>query len=232
MRGWIDRLLGTGQPETGASVERQRAWNPRDSRRTIAAAERALKFLEDSAQALDRARQQQILTGDRMTRDYLAAVRELQALEVTSTEAKKRGDEPAASAAISRIRQLDGMLPQLKDTVAQTESQTNELVQILARQRAKIQSCRQQLQHLRHQHAFNQAEAARLQTRAAMTFARETFDSARDTLEQHQYQLQAMEELTRDRTESLVDRLEQLEVDRELHRDRSDREGGGTRRVE
>ncbi len=232
MRGWIDRLLGTGQPGAGASVELQRTWNARDSQRTIAAAARALKCLEDSAQQLKQARQQQILTGEQVTRDYLAAVKELQALEAASAEAKKRGDESAFSAAIARIRQLDGMLPQLKETVAQTEAQANELNQTLARQQVKIQSCRQQLQHLKHQHAFNQAEAARLQTRAAMTSARETFDTARTTLEQQQYQLQAMEELTRDRVESLVDRLEQLEISQDLQRDCSERSDGGDRSVE
>ena len=210
MRDWLDRWIGRRVSSNPLPNE---IWNVRDSRRAIAAAAKALRSLEASTQNLKQARAEQSRARECAIQDYLEAVREVQALEGDVHVARQQGDATAVAAAIARIRHLDRCLPSLKQTVARADAQALDLSQTLEQQQRKLRVCRQQLQHLHNQHAFNQADAARLHMQTTSTAARDTFASARETLERYQDRLQAMETLTRDSEDALFQQLEQLDRD-------------------
>ncbi|WP_017325654.1 hypothetical protein [Synechococcus sp. PCC 7336] len=213
MRQWIDRLLGG---RIGPPPPSNAAAKVRESQRAIAAAAASYRNLKQSVAQLHRAARDQAAAYEQAAQYYVDRAREMQTCEREIDRVLQLGDRAAAKTVMARLRQLDEQLPQLKQMVETAERQVDAVRQTLDLQQSKLTAWHKQLQQLRHLHAFNRAEAARLDSQSALQAACEQFDTARATLDRHQLELQAIEQLSRDKTAWLETQLEQLEIARAL----------------
>ncbi|MGK7912689.1 MAG: hypothetical protein AB4050_14615 [Synechococcus sp.] len=208
MFDWLGRLLGNRWLATGSTaVSRCR----RESTQVLAASKTAQRKLEASVTLLAQAAVDQEMAYRQLEQQYLAKVNELKHCEDRLLAMNQVGYSNSIRSLVGRQRQLEKALPDMKAAVESGHRQRQAIQHTLQQLRNKLRQQRGVLRQLYQQHAFNQAEAARLDSQAAIQSASQQLEHAQQTLLRQQDELQAISGLSTDETAALLAALDRLE---------------------
>ncbi len=208
MFDWLGRLLGSrllGPAPTAV------ARCCRESSQALAASETAHRKLESSIGFLAQAAVDQEVAYHQLEQQYLAKVNELKQCDEQLKEMGRVGYTNAIHSLLSRQRQLEKALPDMKAAVESGHRQRQAMQHTLQQLRSKLRQHHGVLRQLQHQSVFNQAEAACLDSQSAVEVASQQLERARQTLSRHQDELDAFKRLSTDETAALLAALDRLE---------------------
>ena len=208
MFDWLERLLGgrRTEPRTSAASRCRR-----ESSRVLTASRTAHRKLEASITFLAQAAVDQEMAYRQLEQQYLAKVTELKQCDDRLQTMGQVGYTSAISSLVSRQRQLEKALPEMKAAVESGDRQRQAIQHTLQQLRNKLRHQRGVLRQLHHQSLFNQAEAARLDSQSAVQSASQQLDRAQQALLRQQDELQAFRQLSADETTALMAALDRLE---------------------
>lgn len=208
MLDWLGKFLGSrwlGSPPT--AVARCR----RESSQALSSSKAAHRKLESSIELLERAAVDQEVAYHQLEQQYLSKVNELKHCDEQLQEMNRVGYSSAIQSLVSRQRQLEKALPEMKAAVESGQKQRQAIQHTLQQLRHKLRQHRGMLRQLQHQSVFNQANAACLDSQAAMEVVNQQLERTRQTLSRHQDELEAFKRLSTDETAALLAALDRLE---------------------
>lgn len=222
MFDWLGRLLKSRWPESNPTAV---ARCQRESSHVLAASRTAHRKLEASITLLAQAAVDQEMAFHQLEQQYLAKVNELRQCDTRLQRMSQVGYTNAISPLISRQRQLEKALPDMKAAVESGYRQRQAIQHTLQQLRNKLRHQRGTLRRLHQQSAFNRAEAARLDSETAVNSANHHLEHAHQTLLRQQDELQTFrrlssQQLSSDETAALLAALDRLEYHSSSQRSR------------
>ncbi len=181
----------------------------------VETAEQALRDMQASVQKLSEAVATQVAAYQRAKQKYQDKVREMQSLERQAITAQKQGNEEAARLAMSKVIQIEQLLPQLEVQVQQAESYVNASKEKLRRERTKLEAYKTDMQNMKDMTEINEALAAIAKVNSDLNIdsARSQFESAKSAVERRNLKQQAIAEFSENPDEKLQADLEKMTLD-------------------
>ncbi len=181
----------------------------------VETAEQALRDMQASVQKLSEAVATQVAAYQRAKQKYQNKVQEMQRLERQAITAQKQGNEEAARLAMSKVIQIEQLLPQLEVQVQQAESYVNASKEKLRRERTKLEAYKTDMQNIKDMTEINEALTAIAKVNSDLNIdsARSQFESAKSAVERRNLKQQAIAELSENPDEKLEADLEKMTLD-------------------
>lgn len=205
---WLGQLLGGRWLKSRpTAVARCR----RESSKALSASRTAHRKLEASIAFLAQAAVDQEMAYRQLEQQYLAKVNELKQCDDRLLKMSQVGYTSAIRSLVSRQRQLEQALPEMKAAVESGHRQRQAIQHTLQQLRNKLRHQRGMLRQLHQQSVFNRAEAARLDSESAVNSASHHLERAQQALLQQQDELQTFRRLSTDETAALLAAFDRLE---------------------
>ncbi len=187
---------------------------------SVAVAEESLRSMQESVQKLAAAVSTQVAAYQRAKTKYEEKVREMQTVERQAITAQRNGNEEAARLAMSKVIQTEAILPQLEAQVKQAELYVNASKEKLNRERTKLEAYKTDMQNMKDMAEINEALAAiaKVNNDLSIDSARSQFEQAKNAVERHNIEQQALAELSENPQEKLQAELEKMTIDDEVNR--------------
>lgn len=181
----------------------------------VETAEQALRDMQISVQKLSEAVATQVAAYQRAKQKYENKVQEMEKFERQAITAQKQGNEEAARLAMSKVIQIEQLLPQLEVQVQQAESYVNVSKEKLKRERTKLEAYKTDMQNMKDLTEINEALAAMAKVNSDLNIdaARSQFEAAKSAVERRNLQQQALAEFSENPDERLQADLEKMTLD-------------------
>ena len=186
----------------------------------VAVAEESLRSMQESVQKLAAAVSTQVAAYQRAKTKYEEKVREMQTVERQALTAKRNGNEEAARLAMSKLIQTEQILPQLESQVKQAEQYVNASKDKLNRERMKLEAYKTDMQNMKDMAEINEALRAisKVNNDLSIDSARSQFEQAKNAVQNHHLEQQALAEISENPQERLQAELENMTLDDEVNR--------------
>lgn len=126
----------------------------------VEVAEESLRSMQESVQKLTNAVATQVAAYQRAKQTYEKKVKELQTFESQAMTGQRNGKEDAARLAMTKVLQIEQLLPQLEEQVKQAEQFVNASKDKLNRERTKIEQYKTDMQNMKDVSEINEALSA------------------------------------------------------------------------
>ncbi|MGK7900461.1 MAG: PspA/IM30 family protein [Hormoscilla sp.] len=186
----------------------------------VATAEESLQSMQESVQKLAKAVATQVAAYERAKQKYQEKVKELQNTENQAAIAQRSGNAEAARMAMTKVLQIEKLLPQLESQVKQAEQYVNASKDKLNRERMKIEEYKAQMQNMKDLAEINEAlgSIAKVNNEFDIGSARSQFETAKNAVERRNLQESALADLSENQAEKVQAELEQMTADDEIAR--------------
>lgn len=186
----------------------------------VAVAEESLRSMQESVQKLTQAVSTQVAAYQRAQQKYQAKVRDLQQFQHQALVAQQQGNESAARLAMTKVIQIEQLLPQLEIRVQQAEQFVNASREKLERERMKLEAYKMDMENLKDMAEINEALAtlAQVNSELGIDSAKEQFEEAKNAIERRHLQEQAYAELSENPADKLQADLDRMTLDEEVSR--------------
>jgi phage shock protein A len=186
----------------------------------VEVAEESLRFMQESVQKLAEAVSTQVAAYQRAKQKYEEKVKEMRSSENQAMTAQRNGNEEAARLAMTRVLQIEKLLPQLEEQVKQAEQYVNASKDKLNRERQKLETYKTDMQNMKDMAEVNQALAtmAKVNSDLNIDSARSQFESAKSAVERRNLQTSALVELSENPAEKLNAEMEKMTLDEQVAR--------------
>lgn len=186
----------------------------------VEVAEESLRSMQESVQKLAIAVSTQVAAYERAKQKYEGKVKELQSVENQARTAQRNGHEEAARLGMTKMIQIEQLLPQLESQVQQAEQFVQASKDKLNRERLKLESYKTDMQNMKDLSEINEALAsmAKVNNDLSIDSARSQFESAKNAVQRRNLQNNALAELSENPAEKLTADLEQMTIDDEVSR--------------
>ncbi|BAZ07069.1 PspA/IM30 family protein [Calothrix sp. NIES-3974] len=187
---------------------------------TVSIAEESLKEMQESVQKLASAVAMQMASYEKAKNKYEEKVAEIKRLEETVATAKKLGNNDAARVSMSKIIQLENLLPQLEAQVRQAEQYVNASKEKLNRERIKLEQYKTEMENMKDLAEINEALStiAKVNNEFDIGSARSQFEEAKNALQNKNLRQNALAELSENPVERMQAEIEQSQIDDEINR--------------
>lgn len=186
----------------------------------VGVAEESLKSMQESVQKLAGAVALQVGAYEKAKRKYEEKAKELRTFEQQAALAQQTGNADAARLAMTKVIQIEQLLPQLDVQVQQAENFVEASKDKLNRERLKLEQYKTDMENMKDLAEVNDA----LQSITAVNneydigSARSSFEAAKNAVESRHLKESALAELSENPNEKLAADLEQLAIDDEVAR--------------
>ncbi len=186
----------------------------------VKVAEESLRSMQESVQKLAEAVSTQVAAYQRAKQKYEEKVKEMRSSENQAVTAQRNGNEEAARLAMTRVLQIEKLLPQLEEQVKQAEQYVNASKDKLNRERQKLETYKTDMQNMKDMAEVNQALAtmAKVNSDLNIDSARSQFESAKSAVERRNLQTSALVELSENPAEKLNAEMEKMTLDEQVAR--------------
>lgn len=186
----------------------------------VEVAEESLRFMQESVQKLAEAVSTQVAAYQRAKQKYEEKVKEMRSSENQAMTAQRNGNEEVARLAMTRVLQIEKLLPQLEEQVKQAEQYVNASKDKLNRERQKLETYKTDMQNMKDMAEVNQALAtmAKVNSDLNIDSARSQFESAKSAVERRNLQTSALVELSENPAEKLNAEMEKMTLDEQVAR--------------
>lgn len=183
-------------------------------------AEESLRSMQEAVHKLATAVATQVAAYERAKQKYDQKEIEMRKLEQQATIAQKNGNEDAARLAMTKVIQIEQILPQLKIQVEQAEQYVKAAKDKLNRERLKLEEYKTQLSNMKDMSEINKAlaEIAKVNNDLSIDSARSQFEQAKSAIERKNLQKNAMTELSENPHEKLQADLDDMVIEDEVSR--------------
>jgi phage shock protein A len=186
----------------------------------VRVAEESLESMQESVTKLAEAVAMQVGSYERAKKKYQEKVQELKNLEQQAAIAKRLGNEDAARMAITRVLQIEQLLPQLEAQVNQAEQFVNGSKDKLNRERMKLEQYKADMQNMKDLAEVNEAlgAIAKVNNEFNIGSARSQFEEAKNAVQGKNLRQNALAELSENPAEKLQADMENMTLDEEVNR--------------
>ncbi|MBW4510041.1 MAG: PspA/IM30 family protein [Scytonematopsis contorta HA4267-MV1] len=186
----------------------------------VRVAEESLESMQESVTKLAEAVAMQVGSYERAKKKYQEKVQELKNLEQQAATAKRLGNEDAARMAITRVLQIEQLLPQLEAQVNQAEQFVNGSKDKLNRERMKLEQYKADMQNMKDLAEVNEAlgAIAKVNNEFNIGSARSQFEEAKNAVQGKNLRQNALAELSENPAEKLQADMENMTLDEEVNR--------------
>ncbi len=186
----------------------------------VEVAEESLRSMQESVQKLAEAVSTQVAAYQRAKQKYEGKVKEIQSAEGQAKTAQRNGNEEAARLAMTRVLQIEQLLPQLEEQVKQAEQYVNASKDKLNRERQKLEVYKTDMQNMKDIAEINQAleTMAKVNSDLSIDSARSQFEAAKSAVERRNLRTSALVEISENPTEKLSAEMEKMTLDDEVAR--------------
>ncbi|MCS6791524.1 MAG: PspA/IM30 family protein [Oscillatoriaceae bacterium SKW80] len=187
---------------------------------SVKVAEESLRTMQESIQKLAQAVAVQVSAYERAKQKYEAKVKEMQNFEQQARAAQRSGNEEAARLAMSKVIQIEQLLPQLEAQVLQAEQFVNTYKEKLNRERMKLESYKQEMQNMKDIAEINEAlsQITTIDSDLSIDSARSQFEQAKNAVLARNLKVKALAELSENPAEKLEADLDKMLLDEEVSR--------------
>lgn len=199
----------------------------------VEVAEESLRSMQESVQKLAGAVSTQVAAYQRAKTKYEDKIREMQTFERQALAAQRNGNEDAARLGMSKVIQIEQILPQLEAQVQQAEQFVSASKDRLNRERQKLEAYKMDMQNMKDMAEINAAlgQIAKMNSDLNIDSARSQFEQAKGAIERRNLQQQAFAELSENPQEKLQADLERMTIDDEVTRRLQRLEGSKTQQL-
>jgi len=186
----------------------------------VAVAEESLQSMQESVQKLASAVATQDAAYKRAKQKYESKAKELQTFESQALIAQRSGNEEAARMAMTKVIQIEQILPQLEEMVKQAEKAVANSKEKLNRERTKLESYKTDMQNMKDMAEVNEALAAisKVNNEFDIGSAKSQFETAKNAVERRNLKENSLAELSENPNEKLQADIEKMTVDDEISR--------------
>lgn len=186
----------------------------------VAVAEESLQSMQESVQKLAQAVAMQVGSYERAKKKYEEKVREMAQFEQQALVAQKSGSEEGARLAMTRVIQIEQLLPQLETQVKQAEDYVTASKDKLNRERLKLEQYKADMDNMKDLAEINDAlgAIAKVNNEFDIGSARSSFESAKNAVQGRNLRQNALAELSENPAEKLAADLENMTLDDEISR--------------
>ena len=186
----------------------------------VEVAEQSLRSMQESVQKLAAAVATQVAAYQRAKQKYEEKIKEMQTIERQAMTAQRNGNEDAARLAISKVIQIEQILPQLEEQVKQAENYVNASKDKLNRERQKLEAYKMDMQNMKDMAEINAAlgQIAKVNNDLSIDSARSQFEQAKSAVQRRNLKENAFAELSENPQEKLQADLEKMTADDEVSR--------------
>lgn len=186
----------------------------------VAVAEDSLQSMQESVQKLAQAVAGQEAAYKRAKQKYEEKVQELQTFERQALTAQKQGNQEAARMAMTRVVQVEQILPKLEGMVKQASTAVSASKDKLKRERIKLEAYKTEMQNIKDMSEVNAAleQIAKVNNEFDIGSAKNQFEAAKDAVERRNLSAEALAELSENPSEKLQADLENITLDDEVAR--------------
>ena len=186
----------------------------------VEVAEESLRSMQESVQKLTQAVATQVAAYQRAKQKYEEKVKELRTSESQAMTGQRNGNEEAARLAMTKVLQIEQLLPQLEEQVKQAEQFVNASKDKLNRERTKIEQYKTDMQNMKDVSEINEALSAMAKVNSDLDIdsARSQFEAAKGAVQRRNLRVNAQAELSENPTEKLNAELEKMTLDDEVAR--------------
>lgn len=186
----------------------------------VAVAEESLQSMQESVQKLAAAVATQDWAYKRAKQKYESKAKELQTFESQALIAQRRGNEEAARMAMTKVIQIEQILPQLEEMVKQAEKAVANSKEKLNRERTKLESYKTDMQNMKDMAEVNEALAAisKVNNEFDIGSAKSQFETAKNAVERRNLKENSLAELSENPNEKLQADIEKMTIDDEISR--------------
>jgi len=187
---------------------------------SVNVAEESLRSMQEAVHKLATAVATQVAPYERAKQKYDQKEAEMRNLKQQATIAQKNGNEDAARLAMTKVIQIEQILPQLKIQVDQAEQYVKAAKDKLNRERMKLEEYKTQLSNMKDMSEINKAlaEISKVNNDLSIDSARSQFEQAKNAVERKNLQQNALAELSENPNERLQNDLEGMVIDDEVSR--------------
>jgi len=186
----------------------------------VAVAEESLQSMQESVQKLASAVATQDAAYKRAKQKYESKAKELQTFESQALIAQRSGNEEAARMAMTKVIQIEQILPQLEEMVKQAEKAVANSKEKLNRERTKLESYKTDMQNMKDMAEVNEALAAisKVNNEFDIGSAKSQFETAKNAVERRNLKENSLAELSENPNEKLQADIEKMTIDDEISR--------------
>ena len=186
----------------------------------VEVAEQSLRSMQESVQKLAAAVATQVAAYQRAKQKYEEKIKEMQTFERQAMTAQRNGNEDAARLAMSKVIQIEQILPQLEEQVQQAEKYVNASKDKLNRERQKLEAYKMDMQNMKDMAEINAAlgQIAKVNNDLSIDSARSQFEQAKSAVQRRNLKEHAFAELSENPQEKLQADLEKMTADDEVSR--------------
>jgi phage shock protein A len=186
----------------------------------VEVAEQSLQSMQESVQKLATAVATQVAAYERAKQKYEAKIKEMQTFERQAATAQGSRNEEAARLAMTKVIQIEQLLPQLEAQVQQAEQYVSASKEKLNRERMKLEQYKTDMQNMKDLAEINEAlgTIAKVSNDMDISSARSQFEQAKTAVERRNLQQNALAELSENPSEKLQADLEKMTQDDEVSR--------------
>ncbi|MDF0554719.1 PspA/IM30 family protein [Kamptonema sp. UHCC 0994] len=186
----------------------------------VEVAEQSLRSMQESVQKLAAAVATQVAAYQRAKQKYDEKIKEMQTFERQAMTAQRNSNEDAARLAMSKVIQIEQILPQLEEQVQQAEKYVNASKDKLNRERQKLEAYKMDMQNMKDMAEINAAlgQIAKVNNDLSIDSARSQFEQAKGAVHRRNLKEQAFAELSENPQEKLQADLEKMTADDEVSR--------------
>jgi phage shock protein A len=186
----------------------------------VTMAEESLRQMQESVQKLAQAVATQVGAYERAKHKYEDKAKELKQLERQAVIAQHAGNQEAARLGMTRVIQVEQLLPQLETQVKQAEQFVNTSKEKLNRERLKLESYKTDMQNMKDLAEVNEAlrAIAKVNSEFDIGSAQSSFETAKGAVNSRNLRENAFAELSENPAEKLTADLEKMTTDDEVSR--------------
>ncbi len=186
----------------------------------VAVAEESLKSMQESVQKLAQAVAMQVGSYEKAKQKYEGKVQEFKHFEKQAAIAQRSGNEDAARLAMTKVIQVEQLLPQLETQVKQAEQYVQASKEKLNRERIKLEQYKTEMQNMKDLAEVNEAlgAIAKVNNEFDIGSARSSFEAAKSAVQSRNLRDSALVELSESPVEKLTADLDNMTLDDEVSR--------------
>ncbi|HLO48844.1 MAG TPA: PspA/IM30 family protein [Kamptonema sp.] len=186
----------------------------------VEVAEQSLRSMQESVQKLAAAVATQVAAYQRAKQKYDEKINEIKTFERQAMTAQNNGNEDAARLAMSKVIQIEQILPQLEEQVKQAETYVNASKDKLNRERQKLEAYKMDMQNMKDMAEINAAlgQIAKVNNDLNIDSARSQFEQAKSAVQRRNLKEHAFAELSENPQEKLQADLEKMTAEDEISR--------------
>jgi phage shock protein A len=186
----------------------------------VAVAEESLQSMGESVQKLAQAVAMQEAAYKRAKQKYEEKAKELKTFESQALIAQKQSNQEAARMAMTRVVQVEQILPRLEEMVKQAETAVTASTDKLNRERIKLEAYKADMQNMKDISEVNAAleQIAKVNSEFDIGSAKSQFESAKGAVERRNLSAEALARLSENPAEKLQADLENMTLNDEVAR--------------